>query len=331
MPRRPTASRCRGANGSSTNGLGGYASGTVAGVVTRRYHGLLVASLPAPLGRVVMLNHLLERVRLPTRGVAVARRRGRSRGPERGGPSRPPRRVPARARAAGLAVRDRRLRDREARADAARPEHRPRDLPAARGRGAGAARRCGRRSSSAATKRRSTQSPVPDLQPDGDPAAATSCRGGADFPCLRMALHGQHAALTLDEKGVSAVPYEMEQHRGYAVGRLAVEPRLLPRRSDAGRERHAGRVDRVVGSRSRRSRRRLRRAAEAERRRGLLGDRRDRRATILRRASSCWRPTSSSSRPPAAPRKRRARARRARRCAPSSPATTGSPTGAATR
>jgi predicted glycogen debranching enzyme len=48
-----------------TNGLGGFASGTVAGVVTRRYHGLLVASLPAPRGRVVMLNHLLERVRLP--------------------------------------------------------------------------------------------------------------------------------------------------------------------------------------------------------------------------------------------------------------------------
>src|SRR4029453_7038970 len=51
------------------NGLGGYASGTVAGVVTRRYHGLLVASMPAPLGRVVMLNHLLERVRLPSRGI----------------------------------------------------------------------------------------------------------------------------------------------------------------------------------------------------------------------------------------------------------------------
>ena len=47
-----------------TNGLGGYASGTVAGVVTRRYHGLLVASLAAPLGRVVMLNHLMERVRI---------------------------------------------------------------------------------------------------------------------------------------------------------------------------------------------------------------------------------------------------------------------------
>src|SRR5213082_1976550 len=44
-----------------TNGLGGYASGTVAGVTTRRYHGLLVAALPAPLGRVVMFNHLSER------------------------------------------------------------------------------------------------------------------------------------------------------------------------------------------------------------------------------------------------------------------------------
>jgi predicted glycogen debranching enzyme len=48
-----------------TNGLGGYASGSVAGVATRRYHGLLVAALSNPLGRVVMLNHLIERVSLP--------------------------------------------------------------------------------------------------------------------------------------------------------------------------------------------------------------------------------------------------------------------------
>src|SRR3954447_6117501 len=46
-----------------TNGLGGYASGTVAGAVTRRYHGLLIAALPAPLGRVVMWNHLSEFLR----------------------------------------------------------------------------------------------------------------------------------------------------------------------------------------------------------------------------------------------------------------------------
>jgi predicted glycogen debranching enzyme len=46
-----------------TNGLGGYASGTVVGAITRRFHGLLVAALPAPLGRVMMLNHLSERIR----------------------------------------------------------------------------------------------------------------------------------------------------------------------------------------------------------------------------------------------------------------------------
>lgn len=43
-----------------TNGLGGYGSGTISGNVSRRYHGLLIAALPAPHGRVVMLNHLSE-------------------------------------------------------------------------------------------------------------------------------------------------------------------------------------------------------------------------------------------------------------------------------
>ena len=52
-----------------TNGLGGYASGTVAGVATRRFHGLLIAALPAPLGRTMMLNHLIERLRLPDGSV----------------------------------------------------------------------------------------------------------------------------------------------------------------------------------------------------------------------------------------------------------------------
>ena len=47
-----------------TNGLGGYASGTVAGVAARRYHGLLVAALPPPLGRLMMLNQLGEALEL---------------------------------------------------------------------------------------------------------------------------------------------------------------------------------------------------------------------------------------------------------------------------
>src|SRR5215469_2228503 len=48
-----------------TNGLGGYASGTISGAVSWRYHGLLIAALPSPLGRVVMLNHLAESLQLP--------------------------------------------------------------------------------------------------------------------------------------------------------------------------------------------------------------------------------------------------------------------------
>lgn len=43
-----------------TNGLGGYASGTVSGAITRRYHGLLIAALPAPFGRMVMWSHISE-------------------------------------------------------------------------------------------------------------------------------------------------------------------------------------------------------------------------------------------------------------------------------
>ena len=49
-----------------TNGLGGYASGTISGIVTRRYHGLLVSALPAPIGRTVMLSAVDAWVRLPS-------------------------------------------------------------------------------------------------------------------------------------------------------------------------------------------------------------------------------------------------------------------------
>jgi predicted glycogen debranching enzyme len=45
------------------NGLGGYASGTLAGVNTRRYHGLLVAALNPPVERTVLVAGSLDRVR----------------------------------------------------------------------------------------------------------------------------------------------------------------------------------------------------------------------------------------------------------------------------
>ena len=45
-----------------TNGIGGFASGTVAGTLTRRYHGLLVAALKPPLGRTLLVAKVEERV-----------------------------------------------------------------------------------------------------------------------------------------------------------------------------------------------------------------------------------------------------------------------------
>jgi glycogen debranching enzyme len=45
-----------------TNGIGGFASGTVAGLLTRRYHGLLVAALQPPLGRRMLVAKLDEAV-----------------------------------------------------------------------------------------------------------------------------------------------------------------------------------------------------------------------------------------------------------------------------
>ncbi len=53
-----------------TNGIGGYASGTVAGLLTRRYHGLLVATLQPPLGRTLLLAKLDETVLYGTRLLA---------------------------------------------------------------------------------------------------------------------------------------------------------------------------------------------------------------------------------------------------------------------
>src|SRR5918999_1049637 len=62
-----------------TNGLGGYASGTVSGAMARRYHGLLIAAFPAPLGRMLLLNDLNEEIHFPDgRFVQLSTRYGDS-------------------------------------------------------------------------------------------------------------------------------------------------------------------------------------------------------------------------------------------------------------
>jgi len=45
-----------------TNGLGGYASGTVSGANTRKYHGVLIASVNPPVERMVVLSKLEETI-----------------------------------------------------------------------------------------------------------------------------------------------------------------------------------------------------------------------------------------------------------------------------
>ena len=45
-----------------TNGIGGFASGTISGANTRRYHGLLTAATKPPLGRITMLSKIEETV-----------------------------------------------------------------------------------------------------------------------------------------------------------------------------------------------------------------------------------------------------------------------------
>ncbi len=59
------------------NGLGGYASATITGTITRRYHGFLIAAHPAPLGRMIVLNYLEVDVELADGSVANLREQGR--------------------------------------------------------------------------------------------------------------------------------------------------------------------------------------------------------------------------------------------------------------
>ena len=61
-----------------TNGLGGFASGTVAGTATRRYHGLLIAALRPPTGRTLLVFGLDESVTYLGARYSLATNRWRS-------------------------------------------------------------------------------------------------------------------------------------------------------------------------------------------------------------------------------------------------------------
>ena len=196
-----------------TNALGGYASGTVAGVVTRRYHGLLVASLPAPLGRMVMLNHLLERVRMADHRVLWLGDEDEVAGPnavdrtehlvefrlELG--------LPVWTYDVGAVLIEKRILMPHCQ-NTVHVAYRMLE-------GQGPVRLSLRPS----VHFRPYESPVSAPQPPLYSVTAVQnhyeVSAGPDLPKLRLMLHGERAALTLDEKGTSNIAYRMEKLRGY--------------------------------------------------------------------------------------------------------------------
>src|SRR5271154_1473617 len=58
-----------------TNGLGGFASSTIIGLNTRRYHGLLVAATKTPVGRYLLLSKLEETLLLDGRAFDLSTNR----------------------------------------------------------------------------------------------------------------------------------------------------------------------------------------------------------------------------------------------------------------
>ena len=121
-----------------TNGIGGFASGTVSGALTRRYHGLLVASLKPPVGRTLLLAKLAESLEVDGAWVDLDANRWAG-GTISPGRAPAPRVLPARRDRAGVDLGHRRHAPREARVDGARREHHLRRVPAGLGQRPGAA------------------------------------------------------------------------------------------------------------------------------------------------------------------------------------------------
>ena len=215
-----------------TNGLGGYASGTVAGMLTRRYHGMLIASLPAPLGRMVLLNHLLERVRLPDERVIWLGDQDEVAGPnaadrtEHLAEFRLELGLPVWIyRVDGFMIEKRVVMPHEQ--NTVHVTYRVLE-------GTGTVR---------FNLRPSVHFRGYDAAVDQSPAktytiAATGQQyelsAGPDLPILRMMLLGTHAALTLDEKGTPGVPYQMEETRGYQWKGSLWSPGYFRADADAG-------------------------------------------------------------------------------------------------
>jgi predicted glycogen debranching enzyme len=198
-----------------TNGLGGYACGTLAGAATRRYHGLLVAAHPAPLGRVMMLNHLTEQFRFPdysTAAVGGIEKRGGEldvHGADALTEFRLEAGLPVwRYEARGCVIEKR--------------VHMPHNHNTVH-----IAYRLVRGTGTVRMKLRpsvhfrghddhvSVRSPEPYTLTATDHRYELSCGPSHPFPALRLHLLGDAAALTLDGQRSPEILYRVEEHRGY--------------------------------------------------------------------------------------------------------------------
>jgi predicted glycogen debranching enzyme len=201
-----------------TNGLGGYAAGTVAGAVTRRYHGLLVAALPAPLGRMVILSHLWERVRLPDRTVFALSGEERVGSVELAGT----RHLTEFRLEDGLPVWVYELGEFRLEKRVLMPHGQNTVYVRYALAGGEGSLRLGLRPS---TPFRPHHAPVSESVPRRRVVTATQGRyeisAGEDLPPLRLDVDADAAAFTLDERSMHQVLYRVEQRRGYhAAGEL---------------------------------------------------------------------------------------------------------------
>jgi predicted glycogen debranching enzyme len=194
-----------------TNGLGGYASGTISGAITRRYHGLLIAALPNPLGRVMMLNGLSERLRLPDRRVLYT-------GAEElaGATPEATLEISEFRLEAGLPVWQYRsggivLEKRLLMLYRQNTVHIQYCVVSGSGK-----LRLGLRP---AIHFRSHDAPVSERKKESYKLTARDDQFeimlGADFPALRLLIYGPSAAFTFDRKETGEIPYDTERTRGY--------------------------------------------------------------------------------------------------------------------
>jgi len=194
-----------------TNGLGGYASGTVRGAILRRYHGLLIAALPNPLGRMMMLNGLSERLRLPDRRVVYTGAEELAGVPPQSTLAAAEFRLEAglpvwRYEVDGFAIEKRLLMP--YRQNTVHITYR---LLAGNGRlRLGLRPAIHFRSHDALVNTRDDQRYVLTVCEDQFEITSTN-----DLPTLRLMIHGPSSAFTFDRKETDSVPYATERSRGY--------------------------------------------------------------------------------------------------------------------